>query len=81
MIIEGLACGVPTIPTEVVSAREFLKGHGCGLVVAQVDHAGLAAAVDGAREARELFDFEACGRVYMEKYKRPAKASRSFSET
>ncbi len=91
-MIEGLAYGVPIISTDVVSAREVLEAHGCGCVVAQGDYAGLATAIrrlvrdeharqlmadNGKRAARALFDSDACGRAYMEKYERLANTSRS----
>jgi len=44
-MIEGLACGTPSISFDVCSAREILEERDCGLVVASGDYRALAAAV------------------------------------
>lgn len=70
-MIEALACGTPVVSFGVCSAREILRGRGCGLVVEPGNHAALAEALAslawdegrraalgaaGARAAREVFD-------------------------
>jgi glycosyltransferase involved in cell wall biosynthesis len=85
-MIESLACGTPVVSFDVCSAREVLEAHGCGVVVPQGDHAGLAAALAAlgrdparrralgeraARAARELFDPERMMAAYRELYRGP----------
>jgi glycosyltransferase involved in cell wall biosynthesis len=83
-MIESLACGTPVVSFDVCSAREVLEAHGCGIVVPQGDHAGLAAALAalgrdpalrrrlgarGVEAARELFDPERMIGAYLDLYR------------
>ena len=41
-ILEGLACGVPLVTTDVGMARDVLEGHACGFIRPSEDVKGLA---------------------------------------
>ena len=58
-MIEAVACGTPVISFDVCSAREVLEERGCGVVVANGDHAGLAGA--RARRATDASERERLG--------------------
>jgi glycosyltransferase involved in cell wall biosynthesis len=82
-MIEGLACGTPSISFDVCSAREILDASQCGIVAAKDNYAAIAAAAsllardqqlrstmsrNGAALARRLFDPSVGVRRYEEIY-------------
>lgn len=90
-MIEALACGTPVLSFDVVSAREILEAHECGVVVDRNDWNGLWRAVAetmkdsgarasmgarGAAVARRLF----AGRVNTDEYERMWQADGSAVE-
>ncbi|RDC61393.1 D-inositol 3-phosphate glycosyltransferase [Alteripontixanthobacter maritimus] len=71
-MIEGMACGVPIVSTDVCSAREMLDETGAGLVVEKGDWSAMIAAVDRMKDPAFRKACEASGR---------AVADRLFDET